>query len=87
MVDHPLTFTYPELVAMPLFEQYVTLACVSNTVGGDLIGNTLWTGVHLKEVLARAGGNRVPRRSSAAGSTDSRSAFPRPGRSIRRGSR
>lgn len=55
MVDHPLTFTYPELVAMPLFEQYVTLACVSNTVGGDLIGNTLWTGVHLKEVLARAG--------------------------------
>jgi len=33
----------------------VTLACVSNTVGGDLIGNTLWTGVHLKEVLARAG--------------------------------
>ncbi len=55
MVDHPLTFTYPELVALPLFEQYVTLACVSNTVGGDLIGNTLWTGVHLKEVLARAG--------------------------------
>jgi DMSO/TMAO reductase YedYZ molybdopterin-dependent catalytic subunit len=55
MVDHPLTFTYPELVVMPLFEQYVTLACVSNTVGGDLVGNTLWTGVHLKEVLARAG--------------------------------
>jgi DMSO/TMAO reductase YedYZ molybdopterin-dependent catalytic subunit len=55
MVDHPLTFTYPELVAMPLFEQYVTLACVSNTVGGDLVGNTLWTGVHLKEVLAKAG--------------------------------
>ena len=55
MVDHPLTFTYPELLALGLFEQYVTLACVSNTVGGDLIGNTLWTGVHLKEVLARAG--------------------------------
>ncbi len=55
MVDHPLTFTYPQLVAMPLFEQYVTLACVSNTVGGDLVGNTLWTGVHLKEVLAKAG--------------------------------
>ena len=55
MVDHPLTFTYDELTAMPLFEQYVTLACVSNPVGGDLVGNTLWTGVHLKEVLARAG--------------------------------
>jgi DMSO/TMAO reductase YedYZ molybdopterin-dependent catalytic subunit len=55
MVDHPLTFTYPQLLAMPLFEQYVTLACVSNDVGGSLIGNTLWTGVHLKAVLAQAG--------------------------------
>ena len=55
MVDNPLTFTYDQLTAMPLFEQYVTLSCVSNTVGGPLIGNTLWTGVHLKEVLARAG--------------------------------
>ena len=55
MVDHPLTFTYPQLLAMPLFEQYVTLACVSNPIGGPLIGNTLWTGVHLKKVLAEAG--------------------------------
>lgn len=55
MVDHPLTFNYSELLAMPLFEQYVTLACVSNEVGGGLVGNTLWTGVHLKEVLAQAG--------------------------------
>ena len=55
MVDQPLTFTYPQLLAMPLFEQYVTLACVSNEVGGSLIGNTLWTGVHLKAVLAQAG--------------------------------
>jgi DMSO/TMAO reductase YedYZ molybdopterin-dependent catalytic subunit len=55
MVDHPLTFNYAQLLAMPLFEQYVTLACVSNVVGGDLVGNTLWTGVHLKEVLAQAG--------------------------------
>jgi len=55
MVDHRLTFNYAELLALPLFEQYVTLACVSNPVGGDLIGNTLWTGVHLKEVLAEAG--------------------------------
>ena len=55
MVDHPLTFNYDQLLAMPLFEQYVTLACVSNTVGGDLVGNTLWTGAHLKAVLAQAG--------------------------------
>lgn len=55
MVDHPLTFTYDQLLAMPLFEQYVTLACVSNPVGGTLVGNMLWTGVRLKDVLASAG--------------------------------
>jgi DMSO/TMAO reductase YedYZ molybdopterin-dependent catalytic subunit len=55
MVDKPLTFTYADLLARPLFEQYVTLACVSNPVGGDLVGNALWTGVHLKEILAEAG--------------------------------
>jgi DMSO/TMAO reductase YedYZ molybdopterin-dependent catalytic subunit len=55
MVGTPLTFTYDELLAMPLFEQYVTIACVSNQVGGDLVGNALWTGVRLKDVLARAG--------------------------------
>jgi len=55
MVDHPLAFTYDELLAMPLYEQYVTIACVSNTVGGPLVGNTIWTGVRLKDVLAQAG--------------------------------
>jgi hypothetical protein len=40
---------------MPLYEQYVTIACVSNPVGGDLVGNTLWTGVRLKDILAKAG--------------------------------
>jgi DMSO/TMAO reductase YedYZ molybdopterin-dependent catalytic subunit len=55
MVDHPLTFTYDELLAMPLYEQYVTIACVSNKIGDHLVGNALWTGVRLKEVLARAG--------------------------------
>jgi DMSO/TMAO reductase YedYZ molybdopterin-dependent catalytic subunit len=55
MVDHPLTLTYSELLAMPQFEQYVTIACVSNAVGGDLVGNARWSGVHLREVLASAG--------------------------------
>ncbi|MGH2511326.1 MAG: molybdopterin-dependent oxidoreductase, partial [Candidatus Limnocylindrales bacterium] len=61
MVDHPLSYTYDELLALPLFEQYVTIACVSNNVGQDnqvgynLVGNALWTGVRLKDVLASAG--------------------------------
>jgi DMSO/TMAO reductase YedYZ molybdopterin-dependent catalytic subunit len=55
MVDRPLTFTYDELLALPLFEQYVTIACVSNGVGEGLVGNALWTGVRLKDVLEMAG--------------------------------
>lgn len=55
MVREPFELTYDELVAMPLHEQYVTIACVSNEVGGGLVGNALWRGVRLKELLERAG--------------------------------
>ena len=55
LVDRETELTYDELVAMPLIEQYVTIACVSNEVGGDLIGNAKWTGVSLRDVLAIAG--------------------------------
>jgi DMSO/TMAO reductase YedYZ molybdopterin-dependent catalytic subunit len=55
MVDRPFELTYDELVAMPLHDQHVTIACVSNEVGGDLVGNALWRGVRLKEILERAG--------------------------------
>ena len=55
MVDRPFELTYDELVAMPLHEQYVTIACVSNEVGGNLVGNALWRGVRLKELLDKAG--------------------------------
>ncbi len=55
MVDTPVSLTYAQLTAMPIFEQYVTIACVSNEVGGNLVGNALWRGVHLREVLAMAG--------------------------------
>ncbi|HSI99907.1 MAG TPA: molybdopterin-dependent oxidoreductase [Patescibacteria group bacterium] len=55
MVERPFELTYDELLAMPLHDQYVTIACVSNEVGGNLVGNALWRGVRLKELLARAG--------------------------------
>ena len=55
LVDRPLELTYDELVAMALHEEYVTIACVSNEVGGNLVGNALWRGVRLKELLERAG--------------------------------
>lgn len=55
MVDRPFTMDYEELLAMPLIEQYVTIACVSNEVGGDLVGNAKWRGARLRDVLDRAG--------------------------------
>jgi DMSO/TMAO reductase YedYZ molybdopterin-dependent catalytic subunit len=55
MVDRETTLTYEDLIGLPMFEQYVTISCVSNEVGGDLVGNAKWTGVRLREVLAIAG--------------------------------
>jgi DMSO/TMAO reductase YedYZ molybdopterin-dependent catalytic subunit len=56
LVGRPVTFGYDELLAMPAVEQYVTLQCISNFVGGDLVGTAKWTGVPLRAVLERAGG-------------------------------
>ena len=55
MVERPFTIGYEELIGMPLVEQYVTIACVSNEVGGDLVGNAKWRGVRLRDLLDRAG--------------------------------
>jgi DMSO/TMAO reductase YedYZ molybdopterin-dependent catalytic subunit len=55
MVEREVELTYQDLLAMPLVERYVTIACVSNEVGGDLVGNARWTGVRLRDVLAMAG--------------------------------
>jgi len=55
LVDRETTLTWDELVHLPMFEQYVTISCVSNEVGGKLVGNAKWTGVRLRDVLALAG--------------------------------
>ena len=47
--------TYDELLAMPMVEEPVTISCVSNEVGGDLVGNAVWRGVPLPTLLERAG--------------------------------
>ncbi|MCK9795675.1 molybdopterin-dependent oxidoreductase [Isoptericola sp. 4D.3] len=54
LVDEPFTLTWDDVLALPLEEHHVTLACVSNEVGGDLIGNALWLGFPVRELLARA---------------------------------
>ncbi|RIW45995.1 molybdopterin-binding oxidoreductase [Micromonospora endophytica] len=50
-VRNPMTLSYADLLARPMIERYVTLACVSNEVGGDLIGNARWLGVPIRELL------------------------------------
>ena len=55
MVDNPMELTFDDLLARPQVERYITLSCVSNPVGGDLIGNALWQGVLLRDVLDEAG--------------------------------
>lgn len=55
MVERELTVTYEDLVARGLSETWVTLTCVSNEVGGDLVGNARWSGVPVRELLAEAG--------------------------------
>ena len=55
MVETPYTLTYGELLDLATEEEYVTLCCVSNEVGGDLIGNAKWQGIPLADVLNRAG--------------------------------
>ncbi|MEU8815163.1 molybdopterin-dependent oxidoreductase [Actinoplanes sp. NPDC048796] len=67
MVRNPITLTWEQLLQRPMIERYVTLACVSNEVGGDLIGNALWLGTPIKELLDEAdplpGADQVVQRS------------------------
>jgi DMSO/TMAO reductase YedYZ molybdopterin-dependent catalytic subunit len=55
MVERPLELSYDELLVQPLVETDVTIACVSNQVGGGLVGNARWTGIRLHDLLERAG--------------------------------
>jgi DMSO/TMAO reductase YedYZ molybdopterin-dependent catalytic subunit len=55
LVDRPYVLTYDELLSLPQVEADITVQCVSNEVGGDLVGTARWQGVLLRDVLARAG--------------------------------
>lgn len=55
MVDRELVLTYDDLLARPLEEIPITMMCVSNEVGGDLVGTARWLGVRLADLLEEAG--------------------------------
>jgi DMSO/TMAO reductase YedYZ molybdopterin-dependent catalytic subunit len=54
MVRNPITISWADLLKRPMIQRYVTLACVSNDVGGDLISNALWLGTPIKALLDEA---------------------------------
>jgi DMSO/TMAO reductase YedYZ molybdopterin-dependent catalytic subunit len=55
MVQREITLSFDELLKRPLIEDYVTLCCVSDPVGGPFIGNALWLGASLAALLRQAG--------------------------------
>ena len=71
LVERPTTLTLDALRALPATEQYFTLACISNLVGGDLIGNARWRGVKLRDLLNAAGVKPGVRKVVLSSSADS----------------
>jgi DMSO/TMAO reductase YedYZ molybdopterin-dependent catalytic subunit len=54
-VTTPLRLTLDQLLALPSIERHIALTCVSNEVGGDLVGTARWQGVRLTDVLDKVG--------------------------------
>ena len=55
LVTSPYTLDYQELLTMPMKQQYESMMCISNEVGGNYMSNALWEGVPLQDLLQRAG--------------------------------
>ncbi|MCW3492132.1 molybdopterin-dependent oxidoreductase [Microbacterium sp. SSM24] len=55
LVDRKIELTFDDLVGMGLDEYSITLTCVSNEVGGELLGTAKWLGVPVRDILALAG--------------------------------
>lgn len=55
MVDREITLGIQELLARPQIERVITMTCVSNEVGGDLVGNAVWIGTRIDALLAESG--------------------------------
>lgn len=54
MVEEEVRINFQDLLDSELIERHITLTCVSNPVGGDLVGNAKWLGYPIRELLERA---------------------------------
>jgi DMSO/TMAO reductase YedYZ molybdopterin-dependent catalytic subunit len=63
MVQREVTISFAELLRRPLIEDYITLTCVSDPVGGPYVGNAKWLGASLaaliRQARPRAGANQL----------------------------
>ncbi|MFJ4169100.1 molybdopterin-dependent oxidoreductase [Paenarthrobacter sp. NPDC089714] len=55
MVEREVDIDFATLLTKPMTARHITIVCVSNEVGGELIGNALWLGWPVRELLAMAG--------------------------------
>ena len=55
LVDRPLKLSLTDLRALPGASEYVTMECISNNVGGELMSTGSFTGVSLADLLTMAG--------------------------------
>lgn len=55
MVDREITYTLADLADLEVVKRPITLTCVSNPVGGNLISNAMWTGYRIRDLLKRSG--------------------------------
>ena len=54
MVQREVSITFDQLLRRPLIEDYITLTCVSDPVGGPYVGNAKWLGASLADLIRQA---------------------------------
>ncbi len=54
LVERPYRLSLEELRSLPSYSRPHTFECISNPVGGDLIGNAVWRGVRFRELVEKA---------------------------------
>lgn len=54
-VNTPVTLNFQDILNAPQEEFYLTMECIGNPAGGNLIGNAKWTGTPLLPFLKQAG--------------------------------
>jgi DMSO/TMAO reductase YedYZ molybdopterin-dependent catalytic subunit len=77
-VTRPLQLTLADLRAMPTVERLMAMCCISNPVGGPLVGNARWTGVPLADLLRQAGPTAAAVAVEAVAADGYRETYPLP---------